>query len=83
MGKADESDRKNNLNTFEGVRMVQVPDDIICKACKNQLPPFVSEYNGETMYRYTNGHCLAYSDKLKPHDVLWGESYECEYFEEP
>lgn len=74
--------RKDNLNTYESIKTVQVPDEILCKYCANKLPSFVSEYNGETMHRHTNGHCLVYTDELKPHDVLWGESYECEFYEE-
>ena len=83
MERPNEQDRQNNLGTFEAVKTVQVPDEILCKYCRNQLPPMYSEYYGKELSRHTNGHCLAYTDELKPHDVLWGESTECEYFDEP
>ena len=82
MDRPNEEDRQNNLNTYENIKTVQVPDEILCKYCANKLPSFVSEFNGEVMERHTNGHCLIYKYDLKPHDVLWGESMECEFYEE-
>lgn len=83
MGRQNEKDRRNNLNTYEEIRTVQVPDENLCKYCRNQLPPI--KWDGGVLPQHTNGYCKAYPQggESKPHDVLWGESYECEYFEEP
>lgn len=82
MEKENGKNREDNLNTYEEIRTVQVPDEILCKYCKNKTPDFTSAYDGRVVTMHTNGHCLVYTDELKPHDVLWGESTECEGFEE-
>lgn len=72
---------KDNLHTFELITTTQVPDAILCKYCKWQLPPVKTD--GRTLERYTNAYCKKYplgKSAGKPDGVLWGYSVDCRYF---
>lgn len=67
--------RRDGYET-ENFRMVEPPDDIICRDCKFKVQPVT--VLGITVERYKHMMC----DKFdrKPHDIVWDHAM-CPYYE--
>ena len=82
MGRENEKNRKDNLNTPELLAVTFPPKDNLCRYCQHVLPPIKS--GKLTFEMNTNGFCLKYrreDNDPKPYDVLWEQSIDCDRFE--